>query len=294
MRRVFVVFLFLAVAVTIGASSPAMAAPISSHVIILSLDGGKPAVIEQSEMPTLKAEAKAGAATWNAQTVFPSITLVSHTSMLAGVGPEKHKVNWNSWIEAKGKFAFPTVFTIAKQAGLGTALYAGKDKFLHFDAPGALDEFAIPGNKAPVIAEAAAKYYGEKKPSLMFVHFPDPDSAGHKFGWGSPEQIHAFAESDAGLKILVDGVEAAGLKDDTTFIISADHGGHDRTHGSNSPEDMTIPWITFGKAVKPGFTITDPVTTYDTAATALYLLGIEIPKDWDGKPVVSAYESGQK
>lgn len=288
MRRIVLGFVSFVFAVSFGAQA-ALAAPISQHVVILSIDGGKPAVIEQSEMPTLKAAAKAGAVTWNAQTIFPSITLVSHTSMLAGVGPEKHHVMWNSWMEEKGRFTFSTVFSVAKQAGLGTAAFAGKDKFLHFDAPGVLDQFAIPGNKAPVIAEAAAAYFAEKKPGLMFVHFPDPDSAGHKFGWGSPEQIHAFAEADAGLKILVDGIEKAGLTKETTVIVSADHGGHDRTHGSKSPEDMTIPWVTFGKAVKPGFTITDPVTTFDTAATALFLLGLEIPADWDGKPVKSAY-----
>ena len=274
--------------------APAYAEALAKHVLIVSFDGGKPAVIEQSEMPTFKAAAKGGAATYAAQTIFPPITLVSHASMLAGIGPEKHKVLWNNYVPDKGKFAFPTVFSIAKQAGLGTACFAGKDKFLHFDAPGTLDQFAIPNNKAKVIAEAAAAYIVEKKPNLIFVHFPDADSAGHRFGWGSPEQIQAFADTDAGLKILLDGLETAGITAETTVILSADHGGRDRTHGLNIPEDMTIPWVTFGKAVKPGHAITGPVTTYDTAATALYLLGLEIPKDWDGKAVVEAFAGAVK
>ena len=33
------------------------------------------------------------------------------------------------------------------------------------------------------------------------------------------------------------------------------------------------------------------VTTYDTAATALWLLGIPIPPEFDGKPVASAFEA---
>ena len=33
---------------------------------------------------------------------------------------------------------------------------------------------------------------------------------------------------------------------------TADHGGHDRTHGTGSPEDMTIPFIIKGKNFKAG------------------------------------------
>jgi len=53
---------------------------------------------------------------------------------------------------------------------------------------------------------------------------------------------------------------------------------------------MTIPWIAWGVGVKKGYAITDAVTTYDTAATALYALGVPIPADFDGKPVLSALE----
>lgn len=275
--------------VCVAFSSHAMAERRAAHVLIVSFDGGKPAVMQQSAMPVLMEAAKAGAVTWGAQTIFPSITLVSHASMLAGIGPEKHKILWNSWVPEKGKFTFPTVFSIAKAAGMHTALFAGKDKFLHFDAPGALDDFAIPNNKAKVIAETAGKYIVEKKPDLIFVHFPDGDSAGHRYGWGSPEQILAFADTDAALKTLLDALKQAGIDKETVVILSADHGGHDKTHGSNAPEDMTIPWIALGKGVRPDQTITGPVTTFDTAATALWLLGLEIPADWDGKPVTSAF-----
>lgn len=272
----------------------AFAAPIAKHVLIVSIDGGKPEVMHQSQMPAVMEAAKAGAATWGAQTIVPPVTLPSHVSMLAGVGPEVHQVLWNNWWEAKGRFTFPTVFSVAKQQGATTAMFAGKDKFLHFDAPGALDQFAIPSNKAKAIAAAAADYIVASKPVLCAVHFPDADSAGHKFGWGSPEQIQAFADCDAAFKILLDGIEKAGIKAETAIILSADHGGHDKTHGLNIPEDMTIPWITLGAGVKPGFTIPGLVTTYDTAATALYLLGLEIPKDWAGKPVTAAYQTPEK
>ena len=78
------------------------AAPRAEHVFIISLDGGKPAVIQQSRMPVLERLVAEGAHTWTANTIFPSTTLPGHTSMLTGVGPEKHHILWNSWVPTNG------------------------------------------------------------------------------------------------------------------------------------------------------------------------------------------------
>jgi predicted AlkP superfamily pyrophosphatase or phosphodiesterase len=277
----------LCLLVCLGA--PTYAAPNTQHVFIISFDGGKPAVMQQSEMPTLKAMLAEGAGTWKAQTVFPSITLIAHTSMLTGVSPSKHKIDWNDWIPAKGLVTVPTVFTLAKQKGLTTAMFVGKEKFKHLNVPGTLDAFEIPSYSARIVAEAAGIYILAKKPNLCFIHFADSDGAGHKYGWGTPEQKQSFADEDAALLTVKEAIQKAGIASTSVILLSADHGGHDKTHGSRSPEDMTIPWIAWGATVKRGFTITAPVTTFDTAATALWLLNVPIPKDWDGRPVISAF-----
>ncbi len=296
----------------------AFAAPRAEHVFIVSFDGGKPAVIDKSAMPTLKGMVKEGAHTWTAQTIFPSITLPSHTSMLTGVDIKKHNITWNNWVPGAGLVKVPTVFSEAKKAGASTAMFVGKEKFKHLNLPGTVDEFSYATAKqaeitkddgsnagkkdgktkmtkegtvlANVVASEAAAYIIAKKPQLCFVHFADPDNAGHKYGWGTPQQIEAFANSDAALAVLKSAIEKAGIAGSSVVIMSADHGGHDKTHGSNSPEDMNIPWIAWGKGVKKNFTITAPVKTYDTAATALWLLDRPIPADFDGKPVTSAFE----
>lgn len=267
----------------------ASAAPRAGHVFIISFDGGKPAVIQQSQMPVLTAMLKAGAGTWNAQTIMPSVTLISHTSMLTGLTPAKHKVNWNSWSPDKGIITVPTVFAVAKKQGFSTAMFVGKEKFEHLNIPDSLDLFSSPGYDAKLVAKSAGDYIAEKKPNLCFIHFADSDGAGHKHGWGSPEQMASFADEDEALATVQDAVKKAGILEDSVFILTADHAGHGRTHGSNSPEDMTIPWIVSGKGVKAGFKISTPVTTYDTSATALWLLDVPIPGDWDGKPVTSAF-----
>src|SRR5580693_2061824 len=88
--------------VAVMAALAAAAAPRAEHVFIISIDGGKPAVIAQSDMPVLKQLVAEGAHTWVADTTYPSITLPSHTSMLTGVGPDKHRVLWNEWIPSNG------------------------------------------------------------------------------------------------------------------------------------------------------------------------------------------------
>ena len=260
----------------------------AEHVFIVSFDGGKPAVMQQSAMPTLQKALREGAGTWTARTVFPSITLVSHTSMLTGVQPAKHKISWNDWVPEKGIVKVPTVFAIAKKAKKSTALFAGKEKFAHLYQPKSLDAFAVPDYSAQVVAQLAGGYIQLKKPNLCFIHFADSDGAGHSKGWGSPEQIAAFAEEDKALATLLTAIRKAGIGDKSTIILTADHGGHEKTHGTASDEDILIPWIAAGAGIKKGVALTAPVSTCDTAATALELLGVPVPTEWDGKPVREA------
>ena len=282
-------FASLLCALVLLVAAGARAAAKDRHVFIISFDGGKPSVMKESRMPTLMTMAKQGATSWNAQTIFPSITLVSHTSMLTGVSPARHGISWNDWFPDRGLVKVPTAFALAKKEGLKTAAFAGKAKFRHLNVDGTLDVFDIPSYKAKTVAAMAAKYIENNKPNLCFIHFSDPDGAGHAHGWGSPEQKQAFADADDALGVVMKSLEKAGIAKNSVVILSADHGGHGKTHGSNSPEDMTIPWIVWGATVKPNFTITAPVTTYDTAATALWFLDVPVPADWDGKPVTSAF-----
>jgi predicted AlkP superfamily pyrophosphatase or phosphodiesterase len=285
------------------------AAPRAEHVFVFSFDGGKPAVIAESEMPVLKKLVAEGAVTWEASTIFPSKTLPSHTSMMTGVGPDKHQVLWNDYMPIRGFVKVPTMFSLlkAKEPNAVTGMFVGKVKFRHLWLDGSLDMFDYggPQDRSPVagtpeiekgkkpsqeVAKQASAWIKEHKPKLAFIHLTDPDSAGHASGWGSPEQKEALKVSDQAFSQVVKAIKEAGIADSSVIIVSADHGGHDKTHGLDIPDDMHIPWLAWGKGVKKGFKITEPVKTYDTAATALWLLDVPLPAEFDGKPVVSAFE----
>jgi predicted AlkP superfamily pyrophosphatase or phosphodiesterase len=123
---------------------------------------------------------------------------------------------------------------------------------------------------------------------VLFIHFGITDGMGHAYGWLSPEQLSVIFRADEALGQLLNELDARALRSETLLIISADHGGHGTTHGSSSPEDMTIPWIATGPGIQPK-ALTSFVQTTDTAATAAFALGLQIPAEWDGAPVYEAF-----
>lgn len=278
--RAFVVLLFLA-------SCTEVAKKKGTAVVILSIDGAKPAVLIQAKTPVLKSLAADGAATWNAQTVDPSLTLPSHVSMLTGLPPSKHKILWNYWMKENGPLDVPTIFSVAKGAKLKTAFFATKEKFRQFELPDFYDIFSTSSFPAVTLVQTFLTYYQSENPDLSFLHFYEIDEKGHKHGWGSKEQLSAFEKIDMAVGMLIAGLSK--VPRDYVIIITADHGGHEKSHGTTSPEDMTIPWIAWGSKVKKNHTLQGSISTMDTAATALYLLGVETPKDWQGKAVQDAF-----
>ncbi len=300
-KRSFLVLLTGVVAALSFSPAPATAAPRAKHVFIISFDQGNPDLIQSSPMPTFHSMAAEGARDWTAYTIVPSVTLPSHTSMLTGVGPQAHQILWNSYKPENGLVKVPTIFSLAKKKGLTTAMFVGKEKFEHLMLPDSVDTFAWPktNNDAKAVAKVFADQVSTLKPNLCFIHFRDPDSAGHAYGSKSPEKVQALADCDEALKTIKDAIEAAGLTKNSVIILTADHGSHDEknkegkmvaVHGNAEPSDVLIPWVAWGKGVKKDFTITAPVIQYDTAATALWLLGVPLPESFWGRPVTSAFK----
>jgi len=256
-------------------------------VVIISIDGLRPDAAQMADMPNLDALAARGAYTWNAQTIYPPVTLPAHASMLSGVGPEVHGILWNDNQPSRGFIGVPTIFSVARQAGLRTVLVAGKEKFQHYNVPGTVDRytFVTTGDQFvadQAIAEVAAGF------DLLFVHFPNTDYFGHLAGWMSPTQLAQLGRTDDALGRLF-----AALPADTVIILSADHGGHGLAHGVDIPEDMTIPWIIAGPGVRENFALTQLVSTTDTAITAAYVLGLTFPGAPAGRAVLAAFTHPQ-
>jgi predicted AlkP superfamily pyrophosphatase or phosphodiesterase len=129
------------------------------HVILVSVDGfaayhlADPSI----DLPNIRALASAGAVAEASETVFPSVTHPSHTTLVTGVTPRRHGVVDNNVIERRTGRKFhitnlprresvkvPTLFDAVKQAGLGSAA---------FFWPETKDDPAIDANVAEVFRE---------------------------------------------------------------------------------------------------------------------------------------------
>ncbi len=258
----------------------------AKYALVITIDGLRPDAISKSDAPNIKSLMKGGSYSLEALTVIPSRTLPAHTSLVTGISPQRHGMIVDRWGPSMGYVNAEAIFSIAKKHGLKTAMFVGKNKLEYLAKPGSIDHFESTG-KASIekISSHFSSYVKAEKPELVFVHFPEPDLTGHKTGWMSKDYIKAFEDVDKAIGEILSTLREAAIYDDTFIIITSDHGGHGKDHGSSNPLDMTIPWIAFGKGVRKGYKIREKVFIYDTAPTILFALGIETPPLLDGQPI---------
>lgn len=292
-------------------TAPARAEP---RVLIVSIDGLRPDVALRAEMPTLRKMMRLGSFTFWATTTPAAITLPSHTSMLTGVTIERHGIKGNDDDSAAAEpIRVPTIFDLAKAAGVSTGMASGKSKFSMYansidhawqPEPTPTAERQDDGRMKRVLkgtsvrddvtADHAVEIIATHRPRLMLLHLARNDGVGHGRGWGSAEQIEGLAVTDKQLGRVVEALRSAGVLAETTIILSADHGGLGRSHGKDNDPSKFIPWIIVGPGIRPNVDLSQykdrPIRTYDTFATACRVLGLTPAADIDGSPVLQAFE----
>lgn len=75
------------------------------------------------------------------------------------------------------------------------------------------------------LARAAAEIVlPEQRPDLLIFWHDDPDKSQHKHGFGHPLSLQAIGDADTHLGLLLDGLESAGLREETLIVVASDHG----------------------------------------------------------------------
>ncbi|MBI5822750.1 MAG: alkaline phosphatase family protein [Chloroflexi bacterium] len=266
--------------------------PNIDRVLIVTFDGLRPDAIAEANMVNVMSLMQNGAYTLTAQTVMPSLTLPAHASMLTGTCPAKHIVRWNEYVPQNGFALGIDIFDLAQAAGMQTAMVVGKEKLRQVTEPGSTDYFEFVDKTDKVKDSSSVLRLALNQVSagfnLMLVHFPEGDLEGHKNGWMSRDQLEVYAREDKGFGQLLQALKDNGMYESSLIIVTSDHGGHDTTHGTDLPEDMTIPWIVSGPRIAPG-ELSTQVQIMDTAATIAFALGLPLPPEWDGAPVYEAF-----
>ncbi len=252
-------------------------------VVFILIDGLRPDAIAPADCPNLKRLIARGAATMRATSVMPSMTLPCHTSIFHSVPPQRHGISSNVWSPMARPL--PGLFDLAKAAGKRSAFVYNWEELRDLGRPGSLDlalfrSTAYQADGDDIIAAEAARALPGGGYDFAFVYLGTVDTAGHYYGWMSEGYIAQIAAADRAL-----GVVEAALPADTVYVLQSDHGGHERTHGTAAPEDMTIPWLVAGPGIRAGHTIAAPVSLLDTAPTIARLLGIAPHPEWEGRCV---------
>jgi len=249
------------------------------RVLLILVDGMRPDAI--ADIPYAQTFIRESASTMAAETVFPSVTLPCHMSLFHSVDPSRHGTTTNTHA--------PQVRPID---GLCEVLNKNKKTCAFFYDWEQLKDLARPGSLTfswfmkgkhfgweaanNAMTQAAMDHLLANETDFAFLYLAYVDEAGHAAGWMSPEYMHAIQNSWDNIQRIV-----SVLPEDYTVIVTADHGGHDRTHGTQLPEDMTIPMMIRGKNFVPGSHI-EKASIKDIAPTVVKLLGTAPAEEWEG------------
>jgi predicted AlkP superfamily pyrophosphatase or phosphodiesterase len=207
------------------------------NVIIISIDALHPAALNAQATPTIYEEMREGAYTLNGYSTNPPKTLISHTAMFTGLGPDENGKSDNQWQPGEPTINRKTIFDSAKRHGFQTGYFYSKEK-LGYLINDAVDVHRWSPEDAIDLAEALVKKPGRH---FVFLHVSGLDFVGPEYGWLSAEYMEELSYIDEYLTPIIRLVKE---QKNYVIIITSDHGGHDKIHGSQYPDDYKLPFIT--------------------------------------------------
>ena len=256
-----------------------------TKVHLILVDGMRPDSLGSCGNPFIAEFLENSLYTLNAKTVFPSMTLPCHMSLFHSVDPERHGVTTNIYSpqvrpvngiceQLRNTHVCGMVYNWEELRDLTRPGSLAYSEFISMTAPG-LD---LIGSDRKV-TEASVKLLLETPPDFLFTYLGAADEVGHDRGWMSPDYLHAVSEAWNDIRKLLENTP-----ENTLTIILADHGGHERTHGTRSDEDMTIPVILYGEGLRG--MLPDGVNIKDIAPTIVKVLGVSPAREWEGRSLL--------
>lgn len=255
-----------------------------NKVILISIDGMRPDGILSCGNDYLVKLAEEGSSCFSSSTIMPSVTLPCHSSLFFSVDAERHGITTNTWMPMVRPI--PGISDVVCNAGGICGMFFNWEELRDLSRPGSnertyYERIHTGSTQADDhVTEECISFMKDSSPDFIFLYLGTTDEEGHKHGWMSPEYLSAIAHaSDCVRKVR----EAAG--NDYHIIITADHGGHDRIHGTDMPEDMTIPIIFWGSTFEAGKKLTG-VSIKDIAPTIADVMDLRRPNDWEGNSIL--------
>lgn len=254
-----------------------------SRVILFLVDGMRPDGLTQAHTPVMDELMQTGTYTLTARSIMPSVTLPCHMSLFHSVLPERHGVTTNTYTPQVRPV--PGLFEVIHLAGLRAAAFYSWDELRDVSRPGSLHTvFHLEDSQDPdgpgdiALIDLARIWLSSNDFDFAYVYLGFTDNVGHKYGWMSEAYLQAITHADECIGRILES-----LPKDTTILVTSDHGGHDQTHGTEMPEDMTIPLIIQGGGLKG--CLKDGISLLDLAPTIAKMLELKTPKEWTGTAI---------
>jgi predicted AlkP superfamily pyrophosphatase or phosphodiesterase len=251
-------------------------------VLLILCDGMRPDALK--DIPQVEKLKQKTTHTLSAKTVFPSVTLPCHVSLFHSVDPTRHGTTTN--VYAPQVRPINGLAEVLKTAGKKCAMFFSWEQLKDITRPGSLEhsffikDYEDISKTNQKMTDYALSYIKEDAPDFAFLYYHAPDRAGHSHGWMSEKYLQTVKELWAYIDRVIDS-----LQDEYTIIVTADHGGHDRIHGHDIPEDTTIPLFMLGEGFEGGKTI-ENANIIDLAPTIVKIMGVEKDSDWEGKSLL--------
>jgi hypothetical protein len=260
--------------------------PVLARRVVLVIVDGMRVDVSRSQMNTLNRLRTYGS---DIQLTVPqpSLSYPNWTTILSGAPQEISGVTTN-WF--KGRAPVPTVMDIAQEAGRRVEIVGPEDfATIYGVRPGAnvsLRPWPKGGYLSGTLVDDTLRIAKTTDPQLIVLHLPDLDEAGHTYGGTSKQYLATAHRIDLDLSRLVTGLQ----RDDTAFIIVADH-GHLATggHGGWEPEVTTVPGVFAGAGIKLG---SGTGQLEQIAATVSALEGVPTPPYAAGLTLRSVITTG--
>lgn len=253
------------------------------RVILILVDGMRPDALAQ--IPAAQCFAQRSTHTFAGRTVFPSVTLPCHMSLFHSVDPTRHGTTTNTFVSQ-----VRPIYGIFEELALKRkkcAMFYDWEELRDIGLPGALAKslflsLGVYGYQQAddMLTDAAIESLRREKMDFMFLYLGAPDFFGHDHGWMSDVYMKSLEDAWKNIDRVM-----AEINEDDVVLVTADHGGHDRTHGMDIKEDMEIPFFMVGPSIEAGKELPE-FNIKDIAPTVLKLFGLDIPQVWEGKALV--------
>ncbi len=254
------------------------------RVVLFLVDGMRPDGLALADTPTMDNIMQQGTYSLKAQTTFPSVTLPCHTSLFHSVPPERHGILTNTWVPQVRPV--PGLFDVIHQAGKTSGFFYNWEELRDLSSPGSLAISLMLRNlESPTdqadweLTQTALQWLTTHDFDFAFIYLGKTDVVGHDESWMSKPYLAAIQEADRCIGRVIEA-----LPENTCYFVMADHGGHQRMHGTQLKEDMCIPVLARGPEIKIGYELEDDTTILDIAPSILQILGVTRPKEWMGIP----------